>query len=567
MLGKNVKEIAAYIIAGFLCIIILIIVMQLWKSDLSVPFEYKSDALIIAKDVKGVIDNGWILKNKYLGAPYCFEMYDYPTSDGLLFLIIKIISLFTSNWVMVMNIFFIMTFPLVALTTMFVFRQFKVSITTSILGGLLYAFIPYHFIRGVHHLFLSAYFMVPLMVMVILWVFTGLNIKNSKVLTSLIVCVLVSSTGIYYAAFSCLFLIIAGIYCYLNNNGQKNLLVVSILIAVIFLGVIINLSPSIVHRINNGVNTEAAKRNIGEAERYGLRITQLMLPVSGHRIPSLAKIKAQYNDKAIYVNENDAVTLGIIGTVGFIILIITLFNRTHINSFTTLNNLSILNIFSILISTIGGMGAVFSAIFFNKIRAYNRISVFISYFSILAIVIILDFIYKKYCLDNKKKSIYYFIIIIILIVGIFDQTSASFVPEYEKIKNEYLNDSEFIKSIESSVEPGAMIYQMPYVPFPESPPVNKMDDYEHFKASLHSKNIKWSYGSMKGRIGDIWQKELNSQQLNELVDTLKKSGFSGIYINRDGYEDKGNSIESKLNKLIKNKSWESSDERLVFYGF
>ena len=48
-----------------------------------------------------------------------------------------------------------------------------------------------------------------------------------------------------------------------------------------------------------------------------------------------------------------------------------------------------------------------------------------------------------------------------------------------------------------------MIFQMPYRPFPEAPALGAIADYDLFRGYLHSDDLRWSYGIVKGR-GEDW---------------------------------------------------------------
>src|SRR2546428_742687 len=50
-------------------------------------------------------------------------------------------------------------------------RRFLVSFAAAILASLLFSFLPYKLIRTQAHLFLTAYYLVPLMVLVVLWLY------------------------------------------------------------------------------------------------------------------------------------------------------------------------------------------------------------------------------------------------------------------------------------------------------------------------------------------------------------------------------------------------------------
>jgi phosphoglycerol transferase len=74
----NSKTPASYFIALSSCILLLIFVMKLWNADLCVPFAYSGDGQLNGMCIKGIIDNGWFLSNKYIGMPTGLYMQDFP---------------------------------------------------------------------------------------------------------------------------------------------------------------------------------------------------------------------------------------------------------------------------------------------------------------------------------------------------------------------------------------------------------------------------------------------------------------------------------------------------------
>ena len=94
----NRKTLAAYCIALSSCLIFLILVMELWNADLRVPFVYSGDGHLNGICVKGIIDNGWFLYNKYVGMPTGLYMQDFPFPNNLDCGLIKLISYFTKNY-------------------------------------------------------------------------------------------------------------------------------------------------------------------------------------------------------------------------------------------------------------------------------------------------------------------------------------------------------------------------------------------------------------------------------------------------------------------------------------
>jgi len=580
MVVKVNKKIQPYLIATIISVLILIWVLQLWNSDLRVPFVYTSDALLNLMIIKGIVDNGWYFHNQFLGAPFSLEHYDYPFTDSFNFLIIKIISVFNSDSAFILNTFFLLTFLLTVTSSLFVFIELKISQLIAVVFAILYAFLPYHFIRGETHIFLSAYYMIPLVTLIILSLWSdnppffnrkqhkenklGIFPLERKSIIVIFVCLISGCTYIYYPLFSCFFILVAGLSSFLYKKDKRILLSSLTMIGLIFSSIFLNLLPTIVYSFANGKNSEVAHRFPAEAEIYGLKIIHLLLPLNSHRFSILRDLSNKYNTQAPLQNENTTATLGIIGSIGFLALLAILIFRTT-KQMNIEQRLAVLNISAVLFATIGGFGSVFSFFVSPQIRAVNRISIFIAFFSFLVVALFIDSIKQKYA-HKKNRNIFIVRMIFVLLLGIFDQTSEAFVPSYTAIKNEYTNDREFVKEIEQSVPKNSMIFQLPYVQYPEVPPVHKLQDYDLSRGYLHSKNLRWSYGAMKGRYADSWQRMIAQEPTDVFLSKLSAVGFNGIYIDRNGYTDAGKNIEAELEGKLGTKPIVSQNNRLAFFN-
>lgn len=555
--------------------------MKLWNVDLRVPFAYSGDGQLNGICVKGIIDNGWYLYNKYVGMPTGLYMQDFPFPNNLDCGLIKLISYFTKSYGLTMNIFYLLTFPLTTFTSMLVFRQFKISYSSSIFGSLIFTFISYHFLRGENHLFLSTYYLVPLVIMVILWTYEDntiifgkdgkLNVFNFKFLISVFICILMGFSFVYYAFFSCYFLMVLGTILFLSRKDIRSLFTPVFFVGVITLSTIVNALPTIIYQQNMGSNLAIYARDPQEAEIYGLKIIQLFLPTPGHRIPFFYNITSKYASTAPLCNENLTASLGIIGSIGCIFLLLWIFHRV-INNCTKsfeleqkFNALSVLNLSAILLGTVGGFSSIFSYFVYSQIRGYNRISIFIGFFSIFAIVLLLDIARDRFKKNINSKILYCSFLILLLFGGILDQTSPTIMSSHSLNEKEFYNDEHFIKEIEATMPQDAMIFQLPYISFPEYPPQNKMLDYDHFKGYLHSNSLRWSYGAMKGREADYWQKSVSCKPPEEMVETLSLAGFSGIYIDSYGYSDSGSELISNFSEILMTAPLKSENGRLYFF--
>jgi phosphoglycerol transferase len=109
-----------------------------------------------------------------------------------------------------------------------------------------------------------------------------------------------------------------------------------------------------------------------------------------------------------------------------------------------------------------------------------------------------------------------------------------------------LLDKEFFPEMERRLPDGAMVFQFPVHGFPENGPVHEMGDYEHFRPYLHTKNLRFSYGTVKGRKGSDWQAKLDDNKPLEVTTELVAKGFGHVLINRRAYVDQGVGLKNRL---------------------
>jgi hypothetical protein len=143
-------DVLAGLAAMVLSLAAAIVVLELWDADLRVPFTYTGDGTLNLVFIKDVLENGWYFENSRLGAPNGLELYDYPVINGetLNLLFFRILGLGTDDPALVMNLFFLLTFPLTALTAFIVLRRLPVSRGIAVVVALLFSLLPYHFMRG-----------------------------------------------------------------------------------------------------------------------------------------------------------------------------------------------------------------------------------------------------------------------------------------------------------------------------------------------------------------------------------------------------------------------------------
>jgi phosphoglycerol transferase len=570
------------------CGIITAIVLNLRHANLSQPLTYLGgDEFPIAMWVKQMQESGWVLYNPRLGMPFPPEILTYPMPDTFHLLILKLIGMAIKPFGMVMNVFYLATYLLAFATCFHALRRFSIGILAAMVAALLYAFLPFHLMRAESHMMLSAYYTVPL-VLILAYRILEPGAKKSQedgpasgkqrrrfryeAVAAFVVCLIVGSTGGgYYPFFACVLLAVAGAGGMLRWGTLRPLVTAGILAGIITMTVAVNVAPTLLQ----GRGMEHRKvfvRTPREAEIYGLKIAQLLLPIAQHRFAPFAKLKERY-DKAPLINENDTSALGLTGAVGFVFLIgwlgFRMFNRRreflNPEDDATLDSTAIFNLAATLLATIGGFGSIIALLAFPEIRSYNRISVFIGFFCLLAVALVIDRLVGARIKGRLSKAGYYLFLAILLVMALLDQTRPAAAVEYKRERTRFKSDAQFIQQIEATLPRGAMVFQLPYVTFPESPKIYQMTAYDPLVGYLHSEHLRWSYGGAAGGTVDTWEKSVVVQPLPRMVQWLAFAGFSGIYLDRYGYADNGLDLQNKLTNLLHEEPWASRNKRLLFF--
>ena len=564
-----VVDVVVALATALLALAVAAWVLRLWRGDLAVPFSYQFDALQHAMFVKGVLDHGWYVVNDSLGAPFGQELYDFPQNgDNLQLLLIKGLGLFSGNFAVVLNLYFLLTFPLIALAAYVVLRRLGASPGVAAVCAVLYAMLPYHFARRELHLFLSGYFAVPLGAYLVLATFSGTPLftrrpdgarprwASRRTLLTLAACAVLGSASIYYAGFTVVLLVAAGFVALIarrDGRALKGALGATVAIAVVLA---INFAPVALYRIDHGGNSEVAHRRAAEAERYQLRFSQLVLPVNDHRVGFLARAKRRYvqtTPTSNPFNESYSSALGVVATVGFLwLLLVALLTlvasarRMAIDE--RFRNASAATIIAFLLATVGGVSTLINYWLTPQLRAWNRMSVFIAFFSLVAVALLLDRLRRRMGPAPGRRALFGAALGAILLVGVLDQTTQQDVPAYRATAAQFHSDGALVAAIERRLPHDAMVFQLPYQGFPESKPIHRMTNYDQVRGYLHSHDLRWSYGAMQGRPAD-WAEDLSDKPASLVVPAVAASGFDGIWVDRFGYSASGDATSAALRNL------------------
>jgi hypothetical protein len=555
--------------------------LRLDAVSLRAPLYYDLDAPLIMPMVKAVLERNspvghW--RNDRLGYPGVQELYDFPVVDHLHFFLIWLIGLAVPNWMAVYNLYFLLTWPLTTLTAMLALRWLGLSLPLAAAGGVLYAFLPYHYLRGESHYFLAAYWLVPLSTLPALAITRGdfpffrrmpgraggvsplmahtggapvpqgnqgadaprspeageyrRALTDRAALGQVVLAAATATAGAYYAFFACALYVAAAVYAAAAFRTWRAAASAGLLVGVVVAVGVAQHLPAIAYAAAHGQNW-ATERQPEDAEVYGLKVPHLVLPVDGHRVAALARVKARYNGgNRPLQNENACAALGLVGTAGLLVLVgaAVLPGRRG----WPLGPLAFLAAFILLFALVGGFGSVFNLLVFDQIRCLNRFSIYLAFLCLFAVLWLLDGF-----LAGRPRWARPAAAAGLVALGVADQTPALWFSDgiVELVGEEagrYEADARFFARVEEAV-PGGRVLMLPYMPYPETPPLHRLRAYEHMRGYLHTATLAWGYGMMKHRPADEWYRSAAHAPPAELVRRAVARGFDGVVVDGRGF--------------------------------
>jgi hypothetical protein len=557
------------------------LVLHLWNASLGVPFSPGGDGYLVLMQIKGALDTGWVLSNSHLAAPFGQNLHDFAANRELLHvLVVKLIGLFTSNPATVYNVYFLLSFPLVALAAYVVMRWLGLSRPAAVAMSVLYALAPYHFR---HQTFLWAYYAVPLGAYLILAIYSEaplferragrvgwpLRYASRRSLLTLGAAAAVALTSFYYAGFTVLLVLLAAAITFAVSRLKRTLAAgAAIAVAIVAIGAVAE-APDLLYRSRHGGNPVVAKRNASESQLYGTNILQLVVPVPGHRVGRLRHASERWlADTRI---DGEPTHLGLIAALGFVWLLALAVVAAAGGSGrfirdARLRHLAVATATTLLLGTTGGISGLFAYAITPQLRTWTRLAIFIAFFALAAIGLLLDAgaAALKHRGVRMPRVAVAALLVVICAIGVLDQTTSLDVPAYDANAATYRSDAAFTQAIERDVGDDGMVLQLPYVSFPESPPVGGAGPYDHVRPYLHSHGLRWSFGAMRGRATD-WQADTAGAPPQQLAPAIAAAGFDGIYIDRAGYPDAASDFEAKLQQVLATAPLVSSDNRFTFF--
>jgi hypothetical protein len=516
------------------------------RESWTTPTDYRGDSHEILARLKAASEGDtWPLRQQVisrLGAPWGAHWSEYPTTDKLLVIALGGIVRFAGLGVAA-NFALVMAAMTAAWAFFFASRRLGAAWEWAFVGALLFAFSCSVFQRGLAHLLLLYTWTVPAGLLACAYVARSqrLSWTASEAWVCGFAAVGLGLSNPYHLFFWGQLLVWAVILRVVRDGRATS-------IKVGFATGALSLAAFFVAHGESWLFAQDGAlpllvRNYGGTEAYALKPIELFIPPQEHRWSWLSFFGDRYARWSEWRGESYLPYLGLVGIFAWVWLSIETIVRLLRGR--AVSGWALQSAWIFVYASLGGLSN-FLALFasFHLFRATNRASIFLTCGMLLFLMFRLSVALR----GRPRASL--LLAVFVAIVGVLDQVPRGSASEdRETVRLRVAADAGFGKELEAALGPGAMVFQLPVLGFPEILPPHRMADYEHFRPYLHTERVRFSYGAPKTRSRLRWQRELEDVATPEMVRRLELAGFSAIYINRRGFGDGAAQLVSELDAL------------------
>lgn len=537
---------------GFWCYVTGRTNLAAWQ----VPLEYglngaDADAQAVFSHIKAASEGDFypfLIKDvSRLGAPYYANWSDFPIIEEWQFFLPGVLAKFIGLYAAA-NFAVLLAQVLACVCFYIVARMLDCKPWWAFAGGIAFGFAQFALARSIHHLMVTNYWYVPICLLIAGWMIRGElgELRGRKYLFCVLASFLIGMQNPYYTNMFLQFVLLGGLYQYFRQ-GWKPVQQAAGIVGASAIGFFLMNLDTLCYRLGHGPNPGAFVRQYRWLELSALKLVDLFIPPQDHAL--LGSLGTAYYGAA--GKEFESVTkmvafpgevppscyLGFLGIACFIWLFVISVRRLLANTGRNLPVEAWQVLWIIVYAAVGGVNCLAGVIGTTLFRSSTRYCIFI-------LPILLLFAAKRLSKKQIDAPVGCILAAVCSLLVLWDQappvtSDGSIIRMAAVVKS----DRDFAHDIESRLPKSSMVFQLPVVDFPESP-VPGVSPSEHFRPYLNSKDLRFSFGAIKGRPWLRWQQEISRMPFSEVVGKLEAYGFAAVYVNRNGYQDHGEGILS-----------------------
>lgn len=540
-------------LAGLSAVLMMVGFAQL---DFSRPVSLSGDHIFLLQMIKDAM-RGVGVFNEHMGAPLRKNGFYMPLFDGSYKFVIWLLTRFASNVFLVVNLFYLVGVATMFATCFWSLRMLSIEPWLASVAGIGFVLTPYFATRSFSHDLLALYYSVPMGGALAILLANGDPVRKARSVFAVAAMLVIGTSGLYYAFFSAMFIGITLTTRAVRERSFKPLLLCAgICVALLILLLASAYGYHVWRWLLGGKGLVSPPRRWSweQLSHGSLPSTALHVYADiGIFADRFADYKSRISsgrgmgdlpgESYLFEWPGPFLTSIVLSSPALLFFVLNARSpRTRMIAtciaFVT---------FGLIFSIRGGLGYVFNFVFGGAIRGQERIMPFLTFFAVVVACL------TPGCFRSRHlRTLAAAIVMVGLLSGTY--SALALLPHRQRA---------FLKSEEAqSYETGLlnvlvakdghgikMVFQLPVMQWPESPPSGKLVGYEHALPYIFDRNdsgTRWSYGLSSAEIQKYVALVSNEADLPE---SLKQLGFDGILVEKTGYSpEKGAALVEAIGR-------------------
>lgn len=498
---------------------------------------------------------GWPIST-HVGFPDGMDLRYFPSLDLIESLCAWAISSVGGSTFLGVNLVLLLSYPVVGAIAYLTIRLTGLHGPLAIALAVAYALIPFHWDRGLGHVFLATMYSAALAVALALligggWIPSLLapGARRALRVSALAVIVLLTAwSGIYYACFALILCAAAWLWRLAHRDTWRTLLDAALPLISVAVLMVIGLLPSIIQMRLHPPASPISERLPAESVTYAGNLLMALLPAPISDAPGLAPYNAWASTLISSAPANEATGVGNFGTwVTSACLVVFLVGgvmlRRRPGALPAPGQVRVVSwplIACLLSVTIAffipwGLNMLFASTVTPQIRAWNRL------LPVLLLIIVVGAALVLARANVPARPLITWPAVVVILAATISGSVLPYRSLYQGTARNAANLADqarqYAEQVNRAIPGRCGILQLPYVPFPEAgltPPA--LQDYEHFVVAALNPGKDFSYGAVKQTPAAGPATGISTPMTPGDVDRLRSRGFCAVHLDLRGYE-------------------------------
>ena len=472
------------------------------------------------------------------------------------------------------NILILLTFPLVAFLTYYLFRMTGLTGPLAIAGAVAFSLIPYHFGRALGHTYLATLYSAVTGMALVLLVGSGRferivrqfrkrSVPRSRkvwLAVAITGLVLVTAwTGVYYAAFTLLLGAAALLWRFAKGATWRALLFDSTPFIAIAVLAVIGFLPSLATTLSDPPIGMLSDRLPYDSVVFAGYLAVLVLPIPASSLPGFDFYNRSVSEAIAaggWVESSAQSNYGTwITTAALLTLIGGLIARSrrkrslgaqdrnvpntkqlpNTKHLVSADFLAYLIVVCLLFFIPWGLNYLFAGTVTAQIRAWNRLTPIMLLLFLLGAAAVLrnTRVARQPALALTAGGVVLALTFVDAVLP-FRQAYADNAKKGAEITKA---GRDYATATNAAIPEECGVLQLPTMGYPEFGVIGNVNDYDHFWTSITNPGKRWSYGAVKATDAYIWAGQLPPIPTDEQVALMRGANFCAIHIDGRAWLD------------------------------